>query len=315
MNKGFTLLVSLVVLAAMGLVMFSHIGTKEAPRRPVPFVAEQGSQARQGGFATPLNAPQGDTSSLRSIEPPISNMTPPAQPDGVPQPVRLTPSFDGNPPQSVAPGTEPSAATTAAPATDSPTLAATFSPEAAQESTPPTQAPTTTGATGKPGLTPWEKLPQEVPATPPAPSIPPTVPQTIAQTTPPAAPQPTLPTQTQNRPVTAPVQTAQATLPPTGSHSLRNISLSPSGQGLVLQIEADSPFRCNAFVLTGPDRLVVDLPGTWQGMRAPPIPENRLVRAARLGQQPAGPRLVLDLAGPIRHTIERSGNTTRIILQ
>ena len=84
---------------------------------------------------------------------------------------------------------------------------------------------------------------------------------------------------------------------------------------MVLQIEAGGPFPCNAFVLTGPDRLVVDLPGAWQGMRVPSIPENRLVKAARLGQQPAGPRLVLDLASPIKHTIERQGSITRIIMQ
>jgi hypothetical protein len=300
MNKGFTLLVSLVVLAAMGLVMCSHIGGKETPKQPAPFVAKQGSEARQGGFATPLQAPQGETGSLRSIEPPISNagssMASPTQPEGAPQPVRLTPSFDGNPPQPVAlpepsgvdnggvPGTEPLAAATAG----SPVPAATSSPEAVQpqerNGTPPAATQTTAGATpviGSPGLTPWENPPQEAPATPSA--------------------------QAQSKPQAA---------PPAGPHSLRNISLSPSGQGLVLQIEADNPFPCNAFVLTEPNRLVVDLPGSWQGMRIPSIPENRLVKNARLGQQPAGPRLVLDLAGPLKgHTIERSGNTTRIIMQ
>jgi len=85
---------------------------------------------------------------------------------------------------------------------------------------------------------------------------------------------------------------------------------------MVLQIEADSPFPSNVFVLTGPDRLVVDLPGSWQGMRIPSIPQNRLISNIRLGLQPAGPRLVLDLTGPVRgHNIERSGNITRIIMQ
>ena len=85
---------------------------------------------------------------------------------------------------------------------------------------------------------------------------------------------------------------------------------------MVLQIDADAPFPSSAFVLSGPDRLVVDLPGSWREMRRPTIPENRLIKNARLGQQPSGPRLVLDLTGPIKgHKIERSGNTTRIILQ
>ena len=83
-----------------------------------------------------------------------------------------------------------------------------------------------------------------------------------------------------------------------------------------LQIEADGPFPCNAFILTGPDRLVVDLPGSWTGMRKPDTPQNTLIKNVRLGQQPTGPRLVLDLAGPLKgHKVERSGSTTRIIMQ
>jgi len=330
MNKGITLLISLVVLAAMGLVMFSHLGEKKAPGQPSsPAVAEQRSEARQNGFASPLHAPQGDTGELRSIEPPISNsrpaFPPQAQSEGSPQPVRLTPSFDGNPPQPVAlpqpSGTEP-------PAGKIPAPAAAAAPEAVQPQggapattpTPPAPAQTTAGmppvpesaqpgpaeetktppagsaapaekpATGSPGLTPWTKPPQETPAAQPQ-----SKPQEV-----PAVQQP-------SKPQAAPVS---------GTRSLRNISLHFAGQGMELRIEADAPFPSNAFVLTGPDRLVVDLPGSWKEMRKPSVPENRLIKDARLGQQPSGPRLVLDLTGPIKgHKVERSGNTTRIIVQ
>jgi hypothetical protein len=307
MNKGITLLISLVVLAAMGLVMFFHIGGKQAPGQPSFPVAEQRGESRQSGFASPLHAPQGDTGELRSIEPPISNSLPPSSPqarsEGSPQPVRLTPSFDGNPPQPVALpqpfGTDNSRASdTEPPADKTPISAAAASPGAAQpvpakeSNTPPASGAVSAEkpVTGSPGLTPWTNPPEEATAAQP-----------------------------QSKPQEAPAARQQSkpqAAPASGTHSLRNISLHFAGQGMVLQIEAEAPFPSSAFVLTGPDRLVVDLPGSWKGMRKPSVPENRLIKDARLGQQPSGPRLVLDLANPIKgHTIERSGNTTRIILQ
>jgi hypothetical protein len=40
---------------------------------------------------------------------------------------------------------------------------------------------------------------------------------------------------------------------------------------------------------------VIDLPGTWQKMRAPSVPANRVVKGVRIGIQERGPRLVLDM--------------------
>ena len=306
MNKGITLIISLVVLAAMGLVMFSHIGGKKTPGQPSPFMADQGSEQRQGGFATPLHAPQGSTGGIRPIGPPISSAGfPPAdqppQPDGAPQPVRLTPSFDGNLPQPVASPQDPGAQTPAGEALSAAMAALEVAqpqaPAAAERPDLPPPSNVASGAgTGSPGLTPWESPPQEAPA---------------AQAPAPATPVPTPAPQ----PSPSAITVAPAA-PSPGAHTLRDISLTPSGQGMILQIEADSPFPANAFVLTGPDCLVVDLPGSWSGIRIPSIPANRMIQNVRLGQQSAGPRLVLDLAVPIQgHSIERSGNTVRIIMR
>ncbi len=81
-----------------------------------------------------------------------------------------------------------------------------------------------------------------------------------------------------------------------GAHALKSVSLHFKNKGMVLRLEAGSPITGKAFVLPGPDRLVVDLSGEWGGVKAPPIPANTLVKGARIGQQSGGPRLVLDLS-------------------
>lgn len=116
-------------------------------------------------------------------------------------------------------------------------------------------------------------------------------------------------------PVTDPIVNEKS-LSRTGAHSLRTIGLGFAGQRMQLRIEADDPFPVKAFALDNPDRLVVDLPGTWKGMKAPSVPENAIVGKVRLGSQPAGPRLVLDLKRPLKnHSIERAGNRVDILVQ
>ena len=116
-------------------------------------------------------------------------------------------------------------------------------------------------------------------------------------------------------PVTDPIVNEKS-LSKTGTHSLRTIHLGFAGQQMQLRIEAGDPFPVKAFALTNPDRLVVDLPGTWKDMKAPNVPENSIVSKIRLGQQPGGPRLVLDLKGPLKnHAIERAGNRVDVLVR
>lgn len=318
MNRGTTILILLVVLAAMGLVMFSHIGGKNNETQVTPATMNQQPGAtNQGGFANPLQAPQGDGGGLRPIEPPISGRSPATAPapgrDGAPQPVRLTPATDGKPPQPI---TAPEQQATGA--------ANSVSPEAAIPAPPPGTPETASSrpAQGDEGLLPpgapvqiadlaaskADNVQQAAPAQPPATSPPAGKPAGGAPgltpwTTPPQTTA-SLPAKTQSKPQTAP-----------GSHSLRNITLSFADKGMVLHIEADSSFTVNTFMLTGPERMVIDLPGSWKEMRKPGLPQNTLIKNVRLGQQPAGPRLVLDLVGPLKsHRVERSGNTARIYI-
>lgn len=94
---------------------------------------------------------------------------------------------------------------------------------------------------------------------------------------------------------------AATTTAPSGAHTLKNIGVHFSGQNMMLRIESDSVFPIKHFVLAKPDRLVIDLPGNWKNMRVPNVPQNNIIKAVRLGSQPAGPRLVLDLAKTPTH--------------
>lgn len=98
-------------------------------------------------------------------------------------------------------------------------------------------------------------------------------------------------------------------LPLAGKHNLKSIGLHFSGQRIFLRIEANDPFPCKTFVLNAPERLVVDLPGTWTGMKAPTVPQNNIIKSARYGVQKAGPRLVLDLEKTPKYEVTRPSPT------
>lgn len=102
-------------------------------------------------------------------------------------------------------------------------------------------------------------------------------------------------------------QSSQLSL--TGKHDLKSIGLHFSGQRIFLRIEANDPFPCKTFVLNTPERLVVDLPGTWTGMKAPAVPQNNIIKSARYGVQKAGPRLVLDLEKAPKYEVTRPSPT------
>jgi hypothetical protein len=91
-----------------------------------------------------------------------------------------------------------------------------------------------------------------------------------------------------------------------GRGSIIEISLQFRGRGMALVIEGDGPLPARHFVLTGPDRLVVDLPGAWRNLKAPAVPSNNLVQSVRLGRQDNADRLVLDLKTKLKsHGINR----------
>lgn len=80
-----------------------------------------------------------------------------------------------------------------------------------------------------------------------------------------------------------------------GRGSIVEVSLQFRGRGMVLVIEGDGPLPARHFLLANPERLVVDLPGSWRNLKAPSVPSNNLVKSVRLGRQDDADRLVLDL--------------------
>lgn len=319
MNKGITILILLVVLGAMGLVMYTHTSGKQ---KVPPVLATgnasgtaQGSGPGQNGLASPLRGPQGDNGSLRPIEPPVSGAQPsegPQASSGTPKPVALTAGADGKPAQPAgAPSVQPPAppvdkpAATAQPAEPAPSAPAASAgtqpaPSGQDAAKPAGAAPASPEkpSSGSPGLTPWASPPQQTQAAGSA----------AAQNTKPA----TAPATKPGTPATAQPTPA---LSDKAAHTLKNISIVFAGENMLLRIEADSAFPCKTFALTGPDRLVIDLPGAWSGMKSPSVPKNRVVKSVRLGQQPAGPRLVLDLNGPLKaHRVLRSGSMIEVLV-
>ena len=117
------------------------------------------------------------------------------------------------------------------------------------------------------------------------------------------------------KPAEQPVNDAE--LSPSAAHALRDISVEVFEQQVIVRIEAEGPFPVKTFLLPNPNRLVVDLPGDWTNIKAPSVPQNRLIRSARLGSQSSGPRLVLDLRAPLTsRTVQRpDSNTVEITLE
>lgn len=313
MNKGITIVILLVVIGAMGLIMYTHTRQAQTPLsaaaagQPAPPGGSVPLSA-QSGQASPLQSPQGDNGGLRTIEPPLSSTLPlpPSAPqaavaEGAPRPVVLTTGSDGKPrsaPAVQAPAVQEALPPLSAPTAATPALPADAgkapTPPAADAATKPAQAtpPSAPSSSGSPGLVPWDSPPEPVKREPEK------KPAVTADASAPAR------------------QEKQAPLSNTGTHALKTINLAFAGQDMLLRIEAGDPFPCKTFVLTGPDRLVIDLPGTWKDMKAPSVPQNRLVNKARLGQQNSGPRLVLDLSGPLKgHKVERKGNAVEILVQ
>ncbi|MDR2489600.1 MAG: AMIN domain-containing protein [Desulfovibrio sp.] len=335
MNKGITVLILVAIVGAMGFVLYSHTrhGAAVPQETSSPLSAASSPGGQTGGLSSPLQAPQDGSGGLRQIDPPLTSGK--SGVDGAPAPVRINSGNTGIPTQTPpAPATPPSSRPTSAslpgtdaPYTDTPFASTPVRPASGQKEDK--QSAVSRPPSGSPELTPW--------GTPSSASVRPTEPSrtdgtdrykgkspsgesasskwedddTAAAATPPPPSAPQSPSSA------SPVPSAkEPVLSDKDSHVLKTISVRPAGQNILLRIEADTPFPCRAFILNNPDRMVVDLPGSWKGIKAPTIPQNRLVKAIRVGAQPAGPRIVLDLTGsPKGHTLQRNGNTVEILVQ
>ncbi len=281
MNKGITILILAVLLAAMGLVFYSQTLTPENPRAAAPAVSPgpiSGSSGGErpsssgafpaGGVQAPSPLPQYAGTSperpqnggLASIEPPLSS--------GAPQAPVLVAGGGQIAPAPAAP--------------EHPSASARTEPAAPQKA--PSAQPAAAPATGK--------TPEQTKAPEPA-----------------KTPEPA-----KNH--TAGSSDNGKNLSEKGRHVLKKISLHFAGQRMQLRIEADGAFPCKAFALADPHRLVIDLPGVWTDISAPTVPQNRIIKGVRVGKQATGPRIVLDLEqAPQKHEIVRQGGTVDIFVQ
>lgn len=66
------------------------------------------------------------------------------------------------------------------------------------------------------------------------------------------------------------------------------------GSLIKLVLRGNAPMVGNFYVLTEPDRVVLDLAGNWE-VELPKVPSNRLIAAARVGQHDDKTRLVFDM--------------------
>ena len=290
MNKGITLIILGVILSAMSMVFYAHLGSEPAP------------QVADTTTGTPVSTP--GTVPLAEADVPVT-----------------TPAGKTLPPVTQKPATPPAQATPpVAPAQTKPAQTQPVLPQKPVEPVlPPAEKPAEKPADKPAGTTPPE--PQEPTAVKPS-----GVPELLPLDTPPSNPTPVeTPPAAVTKPDTkpapevagaAPVLTPLDSLSKDGKHTMKALGLHFSGSKILLRLEATSAFPFKTFSLTGPDRLVVDLPGTWTGLSAPAIPGNKLVTGIRIGNQPAGPRLVLDLSRKAKTTIQRISDTiVEIILE
>jgi N-acetylmuramoyl-L-alanine amidase len=93
---------------------------------------------------------------------------------------------------------------------------------------------------------------------------------------------------------------ALGALPTAHAAQLRSMQLSATADGAVLTLALSSGAAAKVFTLDGPDRAVIDLPGT-QAVRGLALPAAAgLVSAVRLGRQPGDTlRIVLELKSSV----------------
>lgn len=316
MNKGITVLILFAVLGAMGLIFYSHTsqpnsGVLPAVRDAPASVVATGVDAPAGSTLptgpAPLKAPQDGNGGLKQIEPPLTSGV--SNAPGAPAPVTLTAGDNARqiPPVDSSPQAVPRNGISTLPP-----LPGKSRPDAAVR--PLSPEPPVRASNSSPSITPWGTPPGQQSASPETASAPAAAGRDKKPTS--SLPATAAKSNQGNGQKSRPDSAKEVELSPKGAHALRKIGLHFAQQGLLLRIEADSPFPCKTFVLDNPHRLVVDLPGSWKNVKSPSVPQNRLVKSVRVGAQPAGPRIVLDLTSlPKGHSVRRDGNIVEISVQ
>jgi len=74
-------------------------------------------------------------------------------------------------------------------------------------------------------------------------------------------------------------------------------------EGVTLRLGADAPLECKSMPLHNPERLVLDCDGQWN-VAAPIVPQNKIIKAVRVGRQADSTRMAVDLhRAPASHRL------------
>ena len=86
-------------------------------------------------------------------------------------------------------------------------------------------------------------------------------------------------------------------------------------KGATVRLVGAAPIVYKNMLLSGPDRLVIDLDGKWQ-IKAPGVPKNPAVTNVRLGKDGDKTRIVIDLTGKVqpKFTLSKDGHMLDIRL-
>jgi hypothetical protein len=96
-------------------------------------------------------------------------------------------------------------------------------------------------------------------------------------------------------PVQASVASASSAKHTSGDvKNITSIAVYATQEGATIRLGGDSPLVYTSMLLHNPDRFVLDLEGQWN-MTIPGIPQNKLVKAIRVGRQADSTRMVVDL--------------------
>ena len=79
-----------------------------------------------------------------------------------------------------------------------------------------------------------------------------------------------------------------------GVKNIPNAVVYVTQEGVTLRLGGDAPLDCKAMLLRNPDRLALDFEGQWN-VSIPTVPQNKLIKAVRVGRQADATRMVIDL--------------------
>ena len=331
MNKGITLLILLVLLSAMGIVFYGNMDAEQPapvaqrqqlpqpprdpqiedlpmPPAPTAPVVVAGDQPRTTQVAPPQRATE-NSLATQAVLPVKRNATVPAAAPKLPQ------ALPANHTQATAAklqaNTQPLA-------------------QAGTQATPPAATPQEQATTKPAGTVATPALPQIPPtalqpsaqATKTAPAATATAPAKAPEANPakPVKQETPAPKEEPVKKAEAPVKEAtftvdEASLSATATHTMGGVLVEKKGKGFVVRITTtDSTFPFKVSQLPGPDRLIIDLPGTWKKASAPEVPGGLIATGSRLGNHPTGIRIVFDLTRPVKVASRTRPNATTVEL-